>query len=485
MGPGNLNQARKSLSALDGALVGVGMTAFARMLPAYLLDSYGVLTFRKTHDLPLLREKMDIFCLEETGSRQRFGHVARSDHLLACGPVGEYLASLPDPKHLLVYQSYPSLETLARKWGWHLLANPAALRLKVGGRAFFMQMVDTLDLPEIPGAIYPIEGLNRWDYGHWADIYGPRFVVQLPNVSQGGGRGTFFVRSGDDYAGIRRRLKGRQWRGIGLQTVSIRRFMKGIPASICLCLTRHGALLSALQRQIVDLPYLKGEPEDGIFCGHSWGDEPWSSFTKDQAAMQARRIGNYLWDLGVKGIMGIDFIVGEGDQKPYPIEVNPRFTGAFPMISLLHLKNGVLPMDLFHLLEFLDFPYTVDTSELNRHYARPLEGSHLLIFRLSGEKKILGSRVKPGLYESDLEGKRFRFIKEAIGYEAIQNPRQFLVIDGPPDTEGHSDPSSNGLYRLCHVLFSYPVINQDGVLSPHARLTVQWVHGRLTQGVGS
>ena len=480
----NLSQAREGLSALHGTLVGVGMTAFPRMIPAYFLDTYGVITLRKTYDLPLLREKMKIFCLQETGGRRQWSHVVRSDQLLACGPVRDHLTSLPGPKHLLVYQGYPSLETMARKRGWRLLANPAGLRLKVGERAFFLQMAHTLELPEVPGAIYPVEALHRRDYAYWSDIYGPKFVVQLPDITQGGGRGTFFIRSGDDYHGLRARLQGRQWRGIDLQEVSIRRFIKGIPASMSLCLTRQGVLMSRLQRQVVDPPYVNGEEEDGIFCGHSWGDEPWTSRTRKLAGVQARRIGDYLWNLGVKGIIGIDFVVRERDQTPYPIEVNPRLTGAFPMISLLHLKNGILPLDLFHLLEFLDLPYRVDVPELNRDYATPLQGSHLLVFRLSGEKQIHGSRVKPGVYELDPHEERFVFVKAAIGYEAIQNRRQFVVIDGPPAPCGPCGAPADPLYRLCHLLFSYPVMDSDGGLSAHARLAARWVHGRLTQGAG-
>lgn len=484
MGPGDLSQARKSLGALNGTLVGVGMTAFARMLPACLLDTYGVLTFRKTLDLPLLREKMNIFCLEETGSRQRFSHVVRSDQLLACGPVRAYLASLPGPKHLLVYQSYPSLEALARKSGWRLLANPAALRLKAGDRRFFMQMADTLDLPKVPGAVYPIAALKRWDYGHWADMYGADFVIQLPDMTQGGGRGTFFIRSEAEYRTLQQKLKERHWQGIALKTLSIRKYINGIPASVCVCLTRHGILLSRLQRQVVDPPYLKGAPVDGIFCGHSWGDDPWPSDTQQQAALQAVRIGGYLRDMGIRGIMGIDFMVNYMDQTPYPIEINPRLTGAFPMISLLHLKNGVLPMELFHLLEFLDLPYQIDIHELNHSYAQPLKGSHLLVFRLSGGKGITGSKVKPGVYEPDPEKGQFVFVKAAADYHALQNHRQFLVIDGPPDGQSPWGPSADPFYRLCHILFSYPVLDHDGGLAEHARLAAQWVHSRLTQGGG-
>ncbi|MDZ7695597.1 MAG: ATP-grasp domain-containing protein [Deltaproteobacteria bacterium] len=478
----DLDDARTCLSALNGTLVGVGMTAFSRIIPAAFLDAYCVIALKKTRDLPLLRERMPVFCLEEAVGSSRVGGIARSDALLAHGTVMDYLASLHDPKHLFIYQNYPSLTAMAGQAGWRLLANPASLQMKAGDRAFFMEMMNRLGLPGIPGAIHPIQVLNQKRYAHWVDVLGPELVIQLPDMRQGGGRGTFFIRSGEDYDRVRDRLCRRRWRGIALETVSIRRMIRGISASVTLCLTRHGILMSGLQRQLVDLPYLNGEPEDGIFCGHSWGSEPWSSYSRQQAADQARRMGAYLWDMGVKGIIGIDFVIGQRDRMPYPVELNPRLTGAFPMLSMLHLEAGWLPMELFHLLAFLNLPHSVDVHALNEQYARPLTGSHLLIFKGSGEETIQAPVLKPGLHEVDMETGRAVFIKPALSYDAIQHSRQFIVIDGPPDGGGEGAASPDSRSRLCHLLFSDPIMDRNGNLSSEAALAAEWVHEKLIRG---
>jgi hypothetical protein len=480
----NLIDANSVFSTLRGPLVGVGLTAFPRIVPAYFIEDYRLITLRKTQDLQLLREKMPIFCLEEENPPDRVSGIGRSDALLAQGPVKAYLSSLRDPRSLFTYQSYPSLERLAKREGWRLLANPAQLRLRAGGRSFFMRMVKTLALPQIPGAIHPIRVLGLKDYTDWTDSLGPQLVIQLPDVRQGGGRGTFFIRSRGDYDGIREKLGGGYWRENTLESVSIRKLINGISASMALCLTRYGILMSRLQRQLVDLPYVRGESEDGIFCGHSWGDDPWTQEARKNAADQARRIGTYLWNMGIKGIIGIDFIVEEATHTPYPVEINPRLTGAFPMMSLLHLKDGRVPMEVFHILELMDMPYSMDVGELNEQYAVPLRGSHLLIFQLSGEKKIQGRRVKPGLYELDPGKQTPLFLKPAASYDAFQNEKQFIVIDGPPVSDNFEAISKDSLFRLCHLLFPCPVTDPKGELSPHAHFAAQWVHRRLTPEAG-
>ncbi|MCJ7684170.1 MAG: ATP-grasp domain-containing protein [Desulfobacteraceae bacterium] len=472
-----LDHVRDLFDSVNGAFVGVGITAFPRIIPSYFLDSYRIITLRKTGDLPQLRNKAEIFCLEEEIGGSLPTDSRDSAHLLAHQSVKRYLNKLPEPKHLLLYQNYPDLEKLAEKQGWILLANRADLRLRLRERAFFQQMAAGLDLRLVPGAIWPIEVIRERSYEEWASILGPQLVIQLPDIGQGGGRGTFFVRSAEAYDLLKKRLRGDIWREVRLKSVSVRKFMEGIPVSMAICITRHGILTSGLQEQLVDLAYCSDFLEDGIFCGHVWDETRWSLAIQEDALKQANRIGEYVASLGYRGILGIDFIIDEGGREICPIEINPRFTGAFPMLSLLHLQNGIIPLDIFHMLEFLDLPYQLDVEELNKQYARPIKGSHLLLFLPPGGQKVRFDRLLPGLYEYEPGEKRFFFRRDAMEYRDIQNENQFVLVDGPPNIGGSGAVSTDPLGRLCHMLFSYPVVDKDGAMSLHARVVLEWVYG--------
>ena len=145
-----LDHVRDLFNSVNGVFVGVGITAFPRIIPSYFLDSYRIISLRKTGDLPLLRKKAEIFCLEEEIGGSLPADARDSAHLLAHQSVKRYLNKLPEPKHLLLYQNYPDLEKLAEKLGWILLANPADLRLKLRDRAFFQHMAAELDLRQAP-----------------------------------------------------------------------------------------------------------------------------------------------------------------------------------------------------------------------------------------------------------------------------------------------------------------------------------------------
>ena len=473
-----LAEVRDLFSSLKGNLVGVGMTAYSRIIPAEFLPSYQIIALRMTQDLATIRKKTRVFCLEEemgAPAEEGFNSARLLSHPLTRG----LLKKIPGPKYLLLYQSYPDLETLAKKEGWVLLANRASLRMQLNERGFFRRMADALGLDRLPGQEYPVEEIYHRDYEYWPGKVGPEFVVHLPEIRQGGGKGTFFVHTFRDYQALRVKLKEGVWRGYRITRVSIEKFVEGIAVSLALCLTRHGILLSGLQRQLIDLPHCKGIPENGVFCGHSWGDSPWPDSLEDEAKRQAKQIGSYLKSLGYKGILGIDFLVTKDRKHIYPLECNPRLTGAFPMLSQLHLQNEAIPMDVFHILEFLGTPYQMDPLFLNDRYARPVRGSHIILFRLQNEISAGERPPLAGLYEGSPDGETFLFMKEALDYRGFRNNQQFILTDGPPDRVCKNRVFIDPLERMGRVLFPYPVIDKHERLSPKAMFVAQWVYKRM------
>jgi len=456
--------------SLPGTFVGVGMTAYSRIVPASFLKAYHIVALHPTGDLPLLRKQTPIFCLLEETKR---GTPERNSAALMAHPLTRrFVDGLSDPKYFFLYQDYPELRSLAETHGWRLLANSPELRQRAGKRDFFKKMTAQLGLPQIPGDMCPIGAIHQKGYEEWRHQLGPVFVVQLPEIERGGGRGTFFVRTAEDYLKLQGRLRENRWRDTPLETVSLKPFMEGIPASVTACVTRHGTLVSALQRQLLDLPYCRDFAENGVFCGHAWGVSPWSVVARKSAFEQASKIGAFLSTLGYKGILGIDFIVQE--EKVYPIEINPRLTGALPMLSLLHLQRGTIPLEAFHMLEFLDIPYRMDLNALNSRYAQTVQGSHLLIFRPQGVSRHDAS-LNPGLYEYEPKHQKFHFLKETLSYGDIESEKQFILSDGPRLEKSKESPSRDSHSRLCRLLFSYPVVDIENSLSPQALLAAAWV----------
>jgi len=190
-------------------------------------------------------------------------------------------------------------------------------------------------------------------------------------------------------------------------------------------------------------------------------------------------VGEYLAGLGYKGIFGMDFVIDSNGHTVCPLEINPRLTGVFPVLSQIHMKQRLIPMEALHLLEFLDIPYKIDVSSLNAQYGRSMQGGHLLLFHPGGEREVGAKRPDAGIYEYEPGTGKMTLVKRDCGFEAIRTERQFMIVDGPP--ERHTDPGEP-LSRLCRLVFSHPITDVRGTITRETMLCVDRVFDRIFTG---
>jgi biotin carboxylase len=475
----DLEDLRGAFAQVAGSFVGVGMTAFSRVTPSYFIPSYSILCQRKTRDLPILRRRTQIFCLEEVlGEPTVEGLESLS---LLSHPVSmEMLEGFVRPTHLVLYQNYAAIEELAAQRGWKPLANASALRLRLADRSFFKETLERLGIPSVPGAVLSLEDFLKGSYEGLSRRFGGTYVVQLMDIIQGGGRGTFFVRGPEQHEGLCRLLERGCWRAVTINRVLVRGFVNGQAASVALCITGKGTLVSRIQRQVIDAPYCEGFLESGIFCGHCWDDTPWPKKVALEAARQAEAIGRHLGSLGYRGICGMDLVVDLERELVYPLELNPRYTGAFPMLSLLHMGKGLIPMEAIHLSELLSLPVEFDVQALNEAYTAPLQGGHLLVFLLGAAGSPFVPRpLYPGLYELAQDGKSARFLGDCPLFGGPRDPWHFVVTEGPPDTGNKEVCFQDNLSRLCRLVFSVPITDWSGRIIPQADAAARWAYRQI------
>lgn len=475
---GDLVDVKTLFSSFKGDLIGVGMTAYSRHIPSYFCPDYKIVAAHRTGELQQIRQKVVVFCIEDAADFQEaigFNSYTLLNHSL----TREYLQYQQGPLSLLLYQNYPELEKLAEKEGWRLLANPADLRNRLEDRAFFIRLMDELGLSEKKGTVYAFEDFLSLEYETCKKTLTEKFVVKLAEIKYGGGKGNFFIFNRPDFDSLKYLLKNRTWRNTLIENFILRPYIEGESVSLALCITRHGILFSGIQKQLIDLSYTQNLKEKGIFCGHSWGGK-FSVDMQNEIYRQAGLIGDRLVKMGYRGILGLDFIANEDTEQVFPIEINPRYTGAFPMLSQLHIHSGIIPMDVFHILEFLEVPYEIDIDELNAAYKREIKGSHLIVFRLEEDLNIDIGGINAGLYEFSGDTGDPVYKRPGTGFDEIGKENRFIIADGPllNDSNGPHDP----LERFCKVIFPYPVMNNraEGI-SEKAISTLNWVHKQLTK----
>jgi hypothetical protein len=442
-------------------VVGVGVTAYPRSGLADFIPSYRIVCLKKTGDLSLLRRKMQVFCLEEE-LKEPLKEADTSLSLLRHARTRKYLRGLPRPVSLILYQSYPELEALAGREKWRLLANPSALWLRASDRAFFQDMLNRLHISAIPGRIVSFKRFRESAYFDWEKEFGPCIALQLPEVYQGGGRSTFFVESKERFEEVKDLISSERWMDRKIKRVSIRKYMRGDSASLAVCITKNGTLVSGLQNQVIDPPLGGSLPNNGVFYGHSWGSFRWSHEIRDQARAQALKVSRFLASMGYHGIFGLDLVIDRTRSSVHLVELNPRLTGAFPVLTQLQASRGDFPMELAHVLTLLRWNIPIDQEMIDS--GEPLRGGHLIIFR-GFESGFRETPPRAGLYKMDSDS-GLNYLGEEWEVQKISGTEGFIFVDGPPLSRLKILEEMDLLHRIGRLIFPFPIQEQDGRLAP-------------------
>lgn len=460
---------------------GMGVSGFMRVMPAFFLRNYRIIAYKDSRDLEDIGGYCSVFSLQRDHPDEEVSleDSVDSTFLLNNPRVQHYINRFRRRVHLFVYQSTEGIEEVCRKFRWNIIGNPEGIRREFGHKGRFREILHRLGLPVIPGEKIPRDDLIRRGYGGLFPSLGRDMVFQLPDITKGGGRGTFFIRSERDYLNFLSCISDGSYRGYQVKTVNVAKLIEGFPASIAVCATRYGPLISSIQTQAIDIPeVLKVDRGAGFFCGHDWIYKRYSPSMNERVTRIAQKLSEYMWERGYRGIFGIDLVIDEKAAEVYPVECNTRYTGAFPMLSMLHVRNGAIPMDVFHILEFLDVDYEIDLDALNEAYRKPITGAHIILFNKGHVPLRVGADVRSGVYRYAPKGHRIEFMRPGLRFQDFGGDDEFILTDGVP-RQGSIVVFHDELSRICRILFPFQIIESPMRLNKRAREIVNLVYDQF------
>ncbi|MFA5188135.1 MAG: ATP-grasp domain-containing protein [Patescibacteria group bacterium] len=456
---------------------GVGVTAFMRFFPGLFLKNFKVITFKDSKDNKVLEKYADIFCLKKRKPNIKL-KFSNANNLLRNKTVRNYIANFEGKKILFLYRSNNNIQNAVRPLGVEIIANKSKVNKIFENKASFRKVMDKVGIKPIAGNIFEFSEFYSKDYKFFRKKYGPKFVIQLPDFMLGGGKGTLFIKNEKEFKKFKAQIKEGKFHGKVLTLVNVTRFITGLSCSVACCATKYGTLVSKIQRQIIDIPQvISPKKGNGLFCGHVFGSELNAKIVK-QSQVIAQGLGKHMYKQGYKGIFGIDLIVNQKANKVYLVECNARYTGAFPILSMIHLKYKIIPMDFFHFLEFLDIPYKINVSQLNKMYQKPISGSHLVLSNTKDYDLIVKNELEVGVYNFNPKNKTIIFKKEAIFYDDLKSDNDFILVDGVPKKKTIIKKWSR-LARITHALFKRNILQSNGQLKPKYLQIVKTIYKNL------
>ena len=439
-------------------IVAVGSTPYSRVIPSFFLRrrKYQIYCWRDAGDLDPLLRYVDIDCMEKKHPEVA-AKVRATIYVLRNSIFKRFLRRRLVSRNLvrlMFYQMNPpivqALEEMKIEW----IGNRPERFGNLLFKAHFRDVVKALQLPRLDDRRFSRDEFLAKTFEDLHQYWERPVVAQRADEDEGRESRTFFIRTEADYHAAHDILSN----DLGFKEVLVSPYVEGLSVSMLGCVTHLGVLTSTLQLQLIDIPEaLNGQLPTGVFFGHDWGFRSWDDKTEKVAQNVTESVGKILSEKGYKGIFGIDFIYDPRAGAIFPLECNPRFTGALPVYSLMILSSKeVPPLEFFHIMAQLGIDESFDFDFVNEKLKerRPVSHISLTLRRMNGNE--IKNSFKSGVYSYSHEDELLTYERPDLFPWELTGKSEFIVTS--------SIPRDN--VPQIQIIFPHSIAQSSNVIDP-------------------
>jgi len=415
----------------DVMIFGLGGFPSTRSEIWKIIPYFEVITLNKTGEFNSVKEKIPL----KFFSINKEKIIKKPEELLNKLAVQAYIKKRAGGKRvgIYIYKSTQKIDLICKKNNWELIANKSSIFKKVSSKKTFFKILSSINYKR-DFKILKFPQLEKSIDNLFAQ-FGERIVIQLLN--EGGGRGTLFFDS-KEASRVQEKIKERlelikNKEKLEDMELVISPFINGPALSIMGCVTRdNGTLPLYAQYQLIDIPEVTGQKKDvqGGFCGHDWSlSRKIPPAIHEEARKLVIEIGKKLKEMGHLGIFGLDFMIDGKTGKIFPLEINPRLLGSFPTIVYVQYQKKEIPLVAFHLLDFLNIKYKIDSEKIYRK-GSARNGAHIILFNPKNCDVKCNNELSGGVYK--LSGNNLKFIRQGFDLSDIKSKNEFILTEGAP-----------------------------------------------------
>lgn len=449
--------------------IALSINPYVRIIPtAFLEKDYEMYCSKYSKDVDVVRRVTDVYTLEEKHPKAA-KKVRSMSYLLGNYGFQGFLKSRRYPFRLMFTQITPPIEEKLKQLKYEYIGNKEEVYSEFLTKGAFRSILKKLGIPYLPDWYVSREDFVNLSFKDVYDKWGSGVVVQRADREVGGQDGTFFVSTEDEFKQTQTFLVQEE----ETERVLISPKIEGMSISMLGCVTHLGVITGALQSQLIDIPESLAERKPrGVFIGHDWSLGGWGPETELQAEEIVKKVGEYLATKGYKGIFGVDFMYSS-DGKLYPLECNPRPTGALPVYSLMTLHRGeVPPLEFFHMMAQMGIEAMFDPEYISMLLKKTLPVAHLGIS--PEDARTVPDSILPGVYSFDDEG--YRYERPGLFLADIEGDNEFLLLDSVPRPE-RKVPL--GTIRIFKLIFNQGIAETSHRVRPEIGALVSRIIGDL------
>lgn len=320
-----------------------------------------------------------------------------SNKLLQQKQVKQYLSNL-DNKSFMFFKIAPNLEITLKNES--ILNTKSILNRKYENKITVSEIFKDIVPPTI------MINLSNDSYKDISNRLGDKFVIQFSRGQSG--NTTFFINNNDEFEHIKKEYP--------LRIAKAVKKIEGEYYTINAVITKDNILIGNLSKQITGIKALTNY--EGSSVGNDWITNL-SIKEKDQFIAKMRLIGEKMKSDGYIGMFGADFVFDS--KNIFLIEINARENASIPTYSKIQIEQGIMPLKLIHILEFLKIKYSIDVKKINNAIYDDYNFRQIII-RNTNDYPIKSTHILNGVYSENLEK-----IKDGYDIDYISQ-NQYLIL---------------------------------------------------------
>lgn len=234
--------------------------------------------------------------------------------------------------------------------------------------------------------------------------------------------------------------------------------------------TKKGIFMGPAQIQLIDEPLLINRNVTGAekFCGVVI--DPSLTSKEHQAKMRAiaEEIGGKILEMGYVGIFGIDFLVDDRGEV-FVLEVNPRITGATPLLTAFYSTDKDIPFYLLHILEIMNQGYEIDFDPAELGAPSGLSSGSLMILHSQEAVRVeVKTTMRTGIYSADLT-----YLKPSVLFDDVQDGQYLIQSIAPVGVK--ASPAA----RLLTIYYKGSVLDENGKISKKIQADIRTMYKNI------
>lgn len=347
-----------------------------------------------------------------------------NNYMLEHKEVADYIKSRGKKGKAMFLMFDETTEKLAKQHGLEVCFPSAKMRISMDNKVNTNRIAEKAGVACVPYVLSKVKSYA--DLRKVSAHLGEHLVVQLPFGDSG--HTTFFISNEAEYNKHADEI-------IAEKEVKIMKRINCRGAAIEACVTRHGTIVAPLMTELVGFKELT--PYKGGWCGNEIFADTFTPTIRRKAKKYTQQFGDQLRKEGYKGYFELDFLIDVDSNEIYLGELNPRITGASSITNHAVFALSDAPLFLFHLLEWMDYPYKLNVNALNRRWAREENidsWSQLVIKHTKDSIEYVTEAPKSGIYKMQANGS-LKFDRMDTHRRAVESDNEafFLRITRPGD----------------------------------------------------